>query len=104
MEWAHAAAPGANIDLAVPPSASFQDGDEAELCVNYGRGNPISGSYNSVESQTPESVLDTENLISEKAAILGISTNFSWGDNGHNTIFGIPASANAPFRLAARIM
>jgi subtilase family serine protease len=97
VEWAHAIAPGAKIDLVVAPSSSFQDVDEAEFyAVNFGLGNTISGSYGSVESQTPESVLDTENLISETAAILGISTNFSSGDNGDNTIFGIPASVNAP--------
>ncbi|MGA8273454.1 MAG: S53 family peptidase [Candidatus Sulfotelmatobacter sp.] len=97
VEWSHAIAPGANIDLVVPPSADFQDVDEAEFyAVNYGLGNTISGSYDAVESQVPASVLDTENLISETAAILGISTNFSSGDDGDNTIFGIPAAVNAP--------
>ena len=41
---------GANIDLVVPPSASFQDVDEARFfAVNYGLGNVVSGSYGSME-------------------------------------------------------
>jgi len=97
VEWAHAIAPGANIDLVVPPSATFQDVDEAEFyAVNYGLGNSISGSYGSPENDTPASVLDTENLISEIAAVSGISTNFSSGDDGDYTAFGLAATVNAP--------
>jgi subtilase family serine protease len=97
VEWAHAIAPGANIDLVVPPSAQIQDVDQAEFfAVNYGLGNSLSGSYGSIESQTPASDLDTENLISEIAAISGISTNFASGDAGDFTGDGIPASVNAP--------
>ena len=97
MEWAHAIAPGAKIDLVVPPSASFQDVDQAVFyAVNYGLGNVLSGSYVSPESETPQSVLDTENLLAEIAAILGISTNFSSGDTGDYTLDGIPATVSAP--------
>jgi subtilase family serine protease len=64
--------------------------------VNYRLGNSFSGSYGSVESLTPASALDTENLISEIAAISGISTNFSSGDDGDFTVRGIPATVNAP--------
>ena len=57
VEWAHAIAPGANINLIVPPSASFQDVDEAEFtAVNYGLANVISGSYAAVESLLPASL------------------------------------------------
>ncbi|MGB9283792.1 MAG: S53 family peptidase, partial [Candidatus Sulfotelmatobacter sp.] len=97
VEWAHAIAPGANIDLVVPPSASFQDVDQALFyAVNYGLGNVISGSYASIESYTPPSVLETESLIAETAAISGISTNFSSGDVGDYTTYGIPAAVSAP--------
>jgi len=97
VEWAHAVAPGANINLIVPPSASFLDVDEAELtAVNYGLANVISGSYGSPESFTPTSILQTENMISEIAAISGISTNFSSGDSGDFTFDGIPATVSAP--------
>jgi subtilase family serine protease len=97
VEWAHAIAPGANINLIVPPSASFQDVDQAEFtAVNYGLANVISGSYGSVESFTPTSVLETENMISEIAAISGISTNFATGDSGDFTAEGIPPTVLAP--------
>jgi subtilase family serine protease len=97
VEWAHAIAPGAKIDLVVPPSATFQDVDQAEFyAVNNTLGNSFSGSYGSPEAETPASVLDTESLISEMAAISGISTNFSSGDEGDYTAFGLPATVNAP--------
>jgi subtilase family serine protease len=83
VEWAHAVAPGANINLVVPPSASFQDVDEAEFDVaNYGLGNVLSGSYGSPEAFTAATELDTENLISEIGAAAGISFNFATGDEG----------------------
>jgi subtilase family serine protease len=97
VEWAHAVAPGANINLIVPPSATFLDVDEAEFtAVNYGLANVISGSYGSPESFTSPTVLDTENLISQIAAMSGISTNFATGDDSDYTIFGIPATVSAP--------
>jgi subtilase family serine protease len=97
VEWAHAIAPGANIDLVVPPSSSFQDVNQGEFyAVNYALGNSVSGSYGSLESETAQSELDTENLISEIGAITGISTNFSSGDDGDFSAFGIPASVSAP--------
>jgi subtilase family serine protease len=97
VEWAHAIAPGASIALIVPPSASLQDVDEAEFyAVNYGLGNSMSGSYGSPESETPASYLDTENLISEIAAISGISTNFSSGDYGDYVPVLAKPTVNAP--------
>lgn len=97
VEWAHAIAPGADIALIVPPSASLQDVDEAEFyAVNYGIANSISGSYGSPESETPASYLDTENLISEIAALSGISTNFSSGDNGDFVPLLPAPTVNAP--------
>jgi subtilase family serine protease len=100
VEWAHAIAPGAAIDLVVPPSASFQDVDQGFFyAVDYQLGNVISGSYGSEELYTASSVLATENLISETAAVLGISANFSTGDDGDFTYdypqFD-PASVSAP--------
>jgi subtilase family serine protease len=97
VEWAHAVAPGANINLIVPPSASFLDVDDAEFtAVTYGLANVISGSYGSPESFTPENILETENLISEIAAISGISTNFSSGDSGDYSFDFIPPTVSAP--------
>jgi subtilase family serine protease len=100
VEWAHAIAPGANIDLVVPPSASFMDVDDAELYVlAHSLGNVISGSYGSEELYTPPAVLNEENLINEIAAVMGVSANFSSGDSGDFTFdIGppIPASVSAP--------
>ena len=97
VEWAHAIAPGANIDLVVPPSAGFQDVDQAEFyAINYDLGNVLSGSYGAPESEVDAATLNTESLISEIAAVTGISTNFATGDYGDYTIFGIPATVNAP--------
>jgi subtilase family serine protease len=97
VEWSHAVAPGANINLIVPPSPSFTDVDEAEFtAVTYGLASVISGSYGAPESFTATSVLETENLISETAAISGISTNFASGDDGDYTVFGVPPTVNAP--------
>lgn len=97
VEWAHAIAPGANINLVVPPSASFQDVNEGMFdVVNLGLGNVLSGSFGSIESLTPTSELLTENLIAEMGAATGISMNFATGDSGDFTVDGIPAAVLAP--------
>jgi subtilase family serine protease len=83
VEWAHAVAPGANINLIIATSDTFQDVDEAEFtAISYGMANVISGSYGNPEPFTPQNIMQTENLISEIAAMSGISTNFSAGDDG----------------------
>jgi subtilase family serine protease len=97
VEWAHAIAPGANINLIVPPSATFTDVDEAvSMAITSGLANVLSGSYGSVESFTPTTVLETENLNNEIGAVVGISANFSSGDNGDFSSFGIPPTVSAP--------
>ncbi|MBV9302706.1 MAG: S8/S53 family peptidase [Acidobacteriaceae bacterium] len=100
VEWAHAIAPGANIDLLVPPTASFLDVDAATLfAVTVGLGNVMSGSFGSEELYTPKSVLIAENMINEAAAMLGISADYSSGDSGDFTFdfpkFN-PPSVSAP--------
>jgi subtilase family serine protease len=97
VEWAHAVAPGANITLVVPPTAQFQDVNQAEFDIlNRGLSTVISGSYSSIESSTSEAELNLENALSEIAASEGISTNFSTGDYGDNsTQVGTP-TVNAP--------
>jgi subtilase family serine protease len=99
VEWAHAIAPGANINLIVPPSGYFQDIDQAEyIAIDDGLANVISGSYGAEEMYVPASELDNGNLISEIGDILGVATNFSSGDSGDFT-FGysfIPPSVSYP--------
>jgi subtilase family serine protease len=103
VEWAHAVAPGASINLIVPPSATFTDVNEAEYIaitsgfgVGTDLGSVLSGSYGSIESFTPGTVLANENLINEIAAVLGISANFSSGDGGDFSFDGIPPTVSAP--------
>lgn len=97
VEWAHAVAPGASINLIVPPSAYFQDIDEAEyITIDSGLGNVISGSYGSPESLVYSTELQNGSLLSEIAAVLGISANFSSGDDGDFTAYGIPATVSYP--------
>jgi subtilase family serine protease len=107
VEWAHAVAPGANINLVVPPSSSFQDVDEAEFDVaNYGMGNVLSGSYGSPEAFTAATELDTESLISEIGAAAGISFNFATGDEGTYALIDdvllptVSAPADSPWSTA----
>ena len=97
VEWAHAIAPGASINLVVPPSADFQDVDQAEFDVaNYAWGNVLSGSYASDELYTDTTELDTENLISEIGAAAGISYNFASGDHGDYQLEDIRTTVSAP--------
>ena len=97
VEWAHAIAPGANINLVVPPSASFQDVNQAEFdVVNLGLGNVLSGSYGSIEAFTSMSELDIQNSISEAAAASGISTNYATGDTGDFSVYGVPPTVLSP--------
>ncbi len=98
VEWAHAIAPGANINLIVPPTNYFQDIDQAEYqAIDDGLANVISGSYGAEEIYVPASELDNGNLINQVGAIMGISTNFSSGDDGDFTFgFGLPPSVSYP--------
>jgi subtilase family serine protease len=97
VEWAHAIAPGANINLVVPPSSSFQDIDQAEFDVaNDALGNVLSGSYTSTELYTPTTELDTENLLSEIGAVSGISYNFASGDYGDYGLQTLRKTVSAP--------
>lgn len=97
VEWAHAIAPGANINLVVPPSADFQDVNQAEFdVVNNALGTVLSGSFGSIEASTSTSELEIENLISEMAAAVGISTNYATGDYGDYTYYGFSQTVNAP--------
>jgi subtilase family serine protease len=97
VEWAHAVAPGANINLIVPPSNSFQDIDEAETyVVLFGLGNVISASYGAPESEVALTEVENQNLINEMAALAGISANFATGDEGDYTAYGIPATVSVP--------
>jgi subtilase family serine protease len=99
VEWAHAVAPGASINLIVPPTSLFQDIDEAEyIAIDSGLANVLSGSYGAEELEVATAELENGNLLSELGAVLGISTDFATGDDGNFTfgISGLPPSVSYP--------
>jgi subtilase family serine protease len=98
VEWAHAIAPGANINLIVPPSAEFQDIDQAwYIAIDDGLANVLSGSYGAEEIYVAASELQNGNLVAEIGNVLGISSNFSTGDDGDFSFgFGLPPSVSYP--------
>jgi len=102
VEWAHAIAPGANLVVLITPdittdSAFAQDIDIALLySVSHQLGNVISFSYGVPEFTLSPADLDETNLLTEIAAMTGVSANFSSGDDGDYTEFGIPATVLYP--------
>jgi subtilase family serine protease len=102
VEWAHAIAPGANIVVLVTPnfvadSGFAQDIDIALLyATSHHLGNVISFSYGLPEIFFAPADLDQTNLLTQIAAISGVSANFSSGDSGDYTEFGIPATVEYP--------
>jgi len=105
VEWAHAVAPGANINLIVPPDATFQNIDEAEYLTIYnGLGTVISGSYGAPEAFISTTELETGSLLSEMAAVFGVSANFATGDSGDfSAFYGVTTvsyPADSPYSTA----
>jgi subtilase family serine protease len=105
VEWAHAIAPGAYINLIVPPTATFQDIDEAELiAIDTGLANVLSGSYGIPEFGVSQAEMENGSLINEIAAISGISANFSSGDGGDLSaeygLTGVSYPADTPYATA----
>jgi subtilase family serine protease len=102
VEWAHAIAPGANIVVLVTPNietdAAFaEDIDVAILyALENHLGNVMSFSDGLPEIEFGSADLDQTNLLTELAAISGVSTNFASGDSGDFTEFGIPATVEYP--------
>ena len=97
VEWAHAVAPGANIALVLAPDnssldiAEFWAIENPEVFTSYANGDlgyVISNSWAGFEILDVlyggQSALDTEYVMTELAAALGISTNFASGDWGDN--------------------
>jgi subtilase family serine protease len=101
VEWSHAIAPGANIDLLVPLSGGFEDVDEATYyAATSGLGNVVSGSFSSPENFVSDAELAKENLISEIAAVGGVATNYASGDAGSYAEGGpFPPSVSVPADL-----
>jgi subtilase family serine protease len=100
VEWSHAVAPGANIALVLAADNSFTNLDLSVLfAIETGLGPVISNSYGLEEiilEVYDPSELTVQNSLAQLAASLGISANFSSGDNGDFMIqVGVP-SVNMP--------
>jgi subtilase family serine protease len=81
----------------VSDSGFAQDIDIALLyTAAHHLGNVISFSYGTPEIFLAPADLDETNLLTEVAAISGISANFSSGDSGDYTEDGIPAAVSYP--------
>jgi subtilase family serine protease len=105
VEWAHAIAPGAAINLIVPPSNYFQDIDQAEyIAIDEGLATVLSGSYGADEYYVSASELENGNLINEIGAVMGIGVSFSTGDYGDDVaIVGVQTPeypASTPYATA----
>jgi subtilase family serine protease len=116
VEWAHAVAPGANIALVLAPDPSSLDVTEfwaienPEIITKYANGDlgyVISNSWGAFEILDVlfggSSQLYTQFAMTEVAAALGISDDFSTGDYGDNVqiikaVYGIdvPPSVQTP--------
>ena len=86
VEWSHSVAPGANIALLLAADNSFTNLDLSVLYgIETGLGPVISNSYGIGEivlvTYDPAE-LTVQNALNELGAALGVSVNFSSGDNG----------------------
>ncbi|MEM0502281.1 MAG: S53 family peptidase [Thermoplasmata archaeon] len=86
VEWAHAIAPGATIDLVVVKSASFNDLyvglQNAVNLKSTANVVAISMSFGAAESQTSTSILSQWDTLFSNAISQGITPIASSGDNG----------------------
>jgi len=88
VEWAHAIAPGADIVVLVTPNVATNSGfaQTIDIALLYTLanhlGNVISFSYGTPEVTLSPADLDETNLLTELAAISGVSANVSSGDGG----------------------
>ncbi len=104
VEWAHAIAPGANLDMIVAPSEGFEDLDEAVFyAVGYQLGNVVSDDNAVSESLVGETEANKENLISEIAAVEGIATNFASGESVSTLSIWSPVSVPADLPYATGV-
>jgi len=108
VEWSHSVAPGANIALVLAADNSFTNLDLSVLfALETGLGPVISNSYGIgeiiLQTYFP-SELTVQDTLSQLAASLGVSNNFSTGDVGDFTpTIGVPTvsmPAASPYSVA----
>ncbi len=108
VEWAHSVAPGANIALVLAKDNSFTNLDTSVLfSIETGLGSVVSNSYGVEELLLAEflpSELIVQNTLNQLGAALGISVNFSTGDNGDFSVKDgfttVSMPASSPFATA----
>jgi subtilase family serine protease len=104
VEWVHAMAPLAHIDLVIGPN----NGNDLDEAINYAvvhhLGNTISNSWASVEGFGNPAQFNRDNRILEQAAAEGIDVNFSSGDSGDYAVAvgfkTVSFPASSPFATA----
>ncbi len=84
VEWSHAMAPGAKIDLVLSPDDGQILLDSVEYAVSHRLGNVISLSWGEPESKMTTSELASLNSIYKQAAEENITVVAASGDNGAN--------------------
>jgi subtilase family serine protease len=103
VEWAHAVAPGAALAVIFAVSSAPEEADEAMFyAVDLGLGNTICDEHELSETFMPQTEADKESLISEIAAVEGISANYPAAFTGNAVFFGSPvvAPADSPYGTA----
>ncbi len=83
VEWAHAVAPGATIDLVLAPSN--QDADilsVTQYAVDHNLGDVISQSFGEAESCADPKLLQAEHAVFQQATRQGMTIFASAGDQG----------------------
>ena len=87
IQWSHTMAPFADIVLVEAIDNLDVSLDNAVLyAIEAGLGNVISNSYGYPEALVDSATLDAENAIFEFGALVGVSVNFSSGDDGDFTL------------------
>ena len=82
VEWAHAMAPGATIDLVVSPNANFGLNNAISYVIYHRLANVISLSWGTPEYQISDANLTQMNYIFQRAASENISVFAASGDEG----------------------
>ncbi|HEX6107906.1 MAG TPA: S53 family peptidase, partial [Ktedonobacteraceae bacterium] len=83
VEWAHAIAPRATIDLVLAPSLSFADLLSAiQFAVQHNLGSVISMSFGASDTCTPPAILQAEHQVFKEATQKHITLLASAGDSG----------------------
>ncbi len=86
VEWVHAMAPAAKIDLVIAPNNGADLDEAVNWSVLHHLGNVITNSWAGPEAMANPATFNRMNRILEQAAVQGVDVNFSSGDNGDDTV------------------